>query len=144
MGSSILRFSFVFIATSVAIPIVILAVQLLLGINLSSSAVGFIPFMTAAMTEGQRYVKEFGDLPSKREMWLAAVLMGWVGMTLSFIMGGVLLAMSPELFTEMMQLPIAFWLFGFVIVLIVAILMCRGAVGVGARSQLKQARRGRG
>lgn len=138
MGSSLLRFAMVFTAASIAIPFLVMAIERLLNISVSSAGTSMIPFMVAASIEGQNYVKQFGDVPSKAEMWFAARIMALIGMGLSLILGAVSLYLFPETREILAILPTVALLIIVVVLYIIAFLICRAFIGIGARAELKK------
>ncbi|MTH98675.1 MULTISPECIES: ABZJ_00895 family protein [Alphaproteobacteria] len=138
MKTNIVRFSLVYVGTCIAMPFMDLAAQKLLGAELPGAAAGMIPFMTAAMIEGQRYVKDHGEKPTTSGMWAASRLMALVGLVWSLLLAVVFVMVFPEVLAPLSSLPIIWMLVILGISFVLSILLCRLFIGLGAKNQLKQ------
>ncbi|WP_377193203.1 ABZJ_00895 family protein [Ruegeria meonggei] len=141
MSSSILRFSLVFTLVSIAIPLFVFAASAVFDVDLSGSFVHMVPFIAGAIFEGQRYAQQFDEMPAKSEMWNAALIMACVGMVISLVWAALLFFALPSLSAPLRDIPILFLAIGFCVILLIAFLMCRVFVALGARTYLKNSRR---
>ena len=141
MGASILRFSLIFIATAIGVPLALLVIQNVFQINLFSSFVPFVPYLAGAMFEGQKYVQQFGDMPTGKEMWLAAIVMGIVGILITLLATAVIFLAVPEASEAVADIPFSILAIGFGVMIVPAILMCRIFVWSGARGAHKKLQR---
>ena len=141
MGASIFGFSLVFLATSIAVPLVLYTIETAFQVDLSNSFLPFIPFLAGATYEGHRYVQSFGAMPSGGEMWFAALIMGVVGMLIACGLSVIFFLAMPGWAEAVAAIPIAYMAIGFGIMLILAILMCRVFVWSGAKGAIKNFQR---
>lgn len=141
MGASIFRFSLVFLASSIAVPVALYAIKAAFQIDLSNSFVPFIPFLAGATYEGQKYVQNFGAMPNGGEMWFAALIMGIIGTLIGLGLSAVAFLAIPGWAEAIAGIPPSFMLVGIGIMLVLAILMCRIFVWSGARGAFKKLQR---
>lgn len=131
------RFLVVFVITSIAVPAVLFGVSAVFGIDLSSSFLPFIPFLAAATFEGHRQVQTHQTMPGSGDMWSAALWMGIVGMLANLVMAGLFFLVVPGMSEGLAGIPVNFLVIGFTITFVVAVLISRLFLWVGARSAFK-------
>ena len=137
MRLNIPRFLVVFVIASIAVPAVLFGVSAVFGIDLSSSSLPFIPFMGAATFEGYRQVEAHQTMPGSGDMWSAALWMGIVGMLTNLVMGGLFFLVVPGISGGLAGIPVSILVIGFTITFVVAFLISRLFLWVGARSAFK-------
>lgn len=76
-------------------------------------------------------------MPGRNDMWSAALWMGIVGMLTNLVMAGLFFLVVPGISDGLAGIPVNFLLIGFTITFVVAFLISRLFLWVGARSAFK-------
>ena len=134
-----MRFAAWFMGLSIGLPIGFAVIQRLTGYDLSSSAVSLIPMMISSMQEGVHFARTEKIKPQARRGWMIALHLAVFALVLS----AVLMVMSWVMFPGVMGFVLntlgiggaLSFLAGF---FVLAVLLARLFLGLGARTELKQ------
>ncbi len=143
MLKSLLRFSLVLIGFSIATSLILELIWQFLGVDLNTGFTPFLPLMFAAMNEGRIYVQEFGEPPTKSEMWVAARYMTLVYLALAGLIGAILFMYFPDELARVADVPKTFLALLGIALYVVIFLSCRFFIGLGVRSALNATKRRR-
>lgn len=80
-------------------------------------------------------------MPGSGDMWSAALWMGIVGMLTNLVMGGLFFLVVPGISGGLAGIPVSILVIGFTITFVVAFLISRLFLWVGARSAFKAVER---
>lgn len=132
-----IRFAVIYIAVSIAVPVVLYLIELAFGFSLSSSGVSILPYLAAALEAGTRHVNTHKQMPSKSDMWKGAAYMGLIGTGISSVFALSLLFISPEIGELVGSLSALTWVLIILGLFVFGVLISRLFVGLGARTAAK-------
>ncbi len=98
------RFLIWFVGLAISLPILLTGLQLLVGINLNSSATMIIPMMIAAQIQGAHFAETEGRLPKSGEAWQAARYMSVLGWLISVFLAAILLVINFDAISALLTL----------------------------------------
>jgi hypothetical protein len=138
-----IRYAVVFTLLTLAIPLIVWAIEWASGYSLTFTAMGVVPVMGAAMYEGQYYVRTAGAAPASSVSWRfarnATAVVYAVSIILTFaallILRGELLAAFQALMSDAQSRMI----FGAIllVLMLVVFLTNRLFFGMGAKNEAK-------
>lgn len=130
-----------FIGLTIALPILLVAIEAATGFDLSSSAVSIIPAMTAANVAGMSFVKRFGRAPTKSETWRFSFVAFALLVVSTLALTVALVAAVPEeraVFTEMLESDVLVFLSGLLLLVLLASFFTNWFFfRLGSKSQIK-------
>ena len=127
------------VGVSVALPIFLLVLHQLTGIDLRSSFSSVFPMMVAAAMSGIRYGRETGRRPSNSEAWSISIRLTGLGFALSVALillllptvGGALPPLSPAYLAVIVAFMIGIYL-----------VLARVFFALGAKNQVERGGKG--
>lgn len=130
-----------FIALTIGLPLVLMAVEAVTGFDISSSAVSIIPAMIAAHLSGISFVKRFERVPEKSESWRFTFVAFGLLVVATLVLTAGFLMVFPDLQSEVagMMDPGVLAIFAamMAVILLVLFVTTRIFFGLGARTQFK-------
>ncbi|KAJ56930.1 hypothetical protein ACMU_00120 [Actibacterium mucosum KCTC 23349] len=80
------RFLLVFIGSTIAVAVALMAIEAATGTNIRNAGMSLIPYFVAASVEGQRHARKSDVQPENGTIWRGSVVMGLLGIAGSFIL----------------------------------------------------------
>lgn len=129
-----LKFALLYAGLAFGVPIALMALYALTGINLWSASLATIPMMLASMGAGGWFATDQGRVPTRPEAWTMTLAFAGIGLGISLVQAAVIVAMDTTMLRWVLNIYVG-WLFvGFVGFLVLA---GRFFLSYGARSQIK-------
>lgn len=128
------RFALVFLGMTIGLPLLLVAIGMLTGIDLNNAGTSIIPIMIASLIEGQHFARADARRPTSAEAWKIALQLTGLAVILSVGLAILSFLIWPDL---MGLVPLS-W-FG-IIALVVALVMfitSRVFFALGAKTQLR-------
>lgn len=132
------RFIGWFAGLTVGLPLMLAAIQSVIGLDLNSSATAIIPMMVASQVEGMAYGRRENSTPKGREAWALSFRLAVLGAIISMLFGAILFAFDADLMAILESPSGIVFLSGIAAIFFVLfILLGRLFLTIGARAHIK-------
>ncbi|NIZ15528.1 ABZJ_00895 family protein [Phaeobacter sp. HF9A] len=135
---SLRRFTLVYIATLMALMVLVVLAQAVTGYDIANAGMSIIPAMSAGMAEGQFFVRSKKRMPENAEMWHFARQATVVMLGLTMVAVAIFSVAVPQI-RFMLSQPSGGMLLLAAVLFQVALsfLLVRYFLGLGAKSALR-------
>lgn len=128
------RFTLVFLGMTIGMPILLMLVNALTGLELQNAGSTIIPMMIAAMVEGQGFARTDARRPTNGEAWMISFRLTAVALILSFVLAIVVKLLWPEIIASV---PSGWWVIVSVAIAVIFVLVARIFLALGAKTALR-------